>query len=128
MRNHLGNRRWGLLDRRRFIGAAAAASVFPSAIRAAVPDKPPDIVFILADDLGFADLGCYGRDDIATPNIDSLAHDGLLFHNAYAASSVCSPSRIALLTGRYPGRERAGLEEVLASHGTLGVTQPSFVS
>src|SRR5688572_15912115 len=82
----------------------------------------PHIVFILADDLGFADLGCYGR-AYATPRIDSLAARGVLMTQAYAGSSVCSPSRVALITGRYPGRLRLGLDEPIsrAHEDTLGL-------
>lgn len=66
--------------------------------------EKPNIVFILADDLGYADLSSYGATDIATPAIDSLGEDGIRFTDYYAASPVCSPSRAALLTGRYPVR------------------------
>tara|TARA_R110002049_G_scaffold263116_1_gene439275 strand:- start:47823 stop:49190 length:1368 start_codon:yes stop_codon:yes gene_type:complete len=64
----------------------------------------PNIVFLLVDDLGWGDLGCYGATFNDTPNIDRLASEGMLFSNAYAASSVCSPSRAAIMTGRYPAR------------------------
>lgn len=64
----------------------------------------PNIVFLLVDDLGLGDFGCYGAKFNETPNIDKLANDGMLFKNAYATSSVCSPSRAAILTGRYPAR------------------------
>ncbi len=62
----------------------------------------PNIIFILADDLGYGDLGCYGATDILTPNIDKLAESGIKFTRAYANSTVCSPSRAAILTGNYP--------------------------
>lgn len=64
----------------------------------------PNIVLILADDLGYGDLSCYGATKIHTPHIDRLAHEGMRFTNAYAASAVCSPSRYALMTGRYDWR------------------------
>lgn len=67
--------------------------------------EKPNIVFILADDMGYGDLGCYGAKDINTPNIDFLANQGLKFTDFYSASPVCSPSRAALLTGRYPIRQ-----------------------
>jgi len=73
----------------------------------------PNIVFIMADDLGYADLSCYGRPDFKTPNIDRLAADGLRFTQAYANSAVCSATRTALITGRYQYRLPVGLEEPL---------------
>ena len=73
---------------------------------------PPNIVFMLADDLGYADLSCYGR-NFSTPSIDSLARSGALFTQAYASSCVCSATRVALITGREPGRLRVGLDEPL---------------
>ncbi|HVV46597.1 MAG TPA: sulfatase-like hydrolase/transferase, partial [Bryobacteraceae bacterium] len=75
---------------------------------------PPNIVFILADDLGYADVSCYGRPDISTPNIDGLAANGVRFLQAYANSAVCSATRTALITGRYQYRLPLGLEEPLA--------------
>jgi len=65
--------------------------------------KQPNIVFILADDLGFGDLGVYGQSKIETPNIDKLAHSGIRFTNFYAGTSVCAPSRSSLLTGQHTG-------------------------
>jgi arylsulfatase A-like enzyme len=64
----------------------------------------PNIVFIMADDLGYASLGCYGNKDIRTPNIDCLAHEGVLFTDYHSNGSLCSPTRVALLTGRYQQR------------------------
>ena len=62
----------------------------------------PNIIFILADDLGYGDLSCYGAKDLQTPNIDALAQQGITFTRAYANSTVCSPSRASILTGNYP--------------------------
>jgi arylsulfatase A-like enzyme len=70
----------------------------------AAPAAPPNIVFILADDLGWSDLGCYGSDLHLTPNIDALARSGMRFNQAYSASPVCSPTRASILTGKNPAR------------------------
>ena len=66
----------------------------------------PNIVFILADDLGYGDVGCYGATKVKTPNIDRLAREGIRFTDAHATSSTCTPSRYGLLTGEYPWRKR----------------------
>ena len=66
--------------------------------------EPPNIVFILVDDLGWTDLGCYDSEFYETPNIDQLAAEGMLFTNAYAACPVCSPTRAAIMCGKYPSR------------------------
>jgi len=84
--------------------ALAVVSLFQGALCAAA--KPPNIVFLLVDDLGFGDFGCYGAEFHETPNIDQLANEGMRFTNAYAACTVCSPSRAAILSGRYPARLR----------------------
>jgi len=77
----------------------------------------PNILFILADDLGWADLGVYGATDFATPHLDRLAAQGVRFTQAYANSAVCSATRFALITGRYQYRLRGGLEEPIAGAG-----------
>src|SRR3954467_10290252 len=64
----------------------------------------PNIVVILADDLGAVDLGCYGADLHETPRLDGLAKESVLFHQAYASAPVCSPTRAALMTGKHPAR------------------------
>ncbi|HEY7118102.1 MAG TPA: sulfatase-like hydrolase/transferase, partial [Tepidisphaeraceae bacterium] len=69
-------------------------------------DPRPNIVFILADDLGYGDLGCYGQQQIKTPNIDRLATEGLRFTQAYAGATVCAPSRCCLMTGLHGGHAR----------------------
>lgn len=74
----------------------------------AAETPPPNVVFILADDLGYGDLSCYGATKVQTPNIDALAREGRKFTDAHSASAVCTPSRYALLTGRYPFRGNAG--------------------
>src|SRR5260370_18496112 len=75
----------------------------------------PNILFILADDLGYADVSCYGRRDFTTPNIDRIAAEGVRFTQAYANSAVCTASRVALITGRYQYRLTVGLEEPLST-------------
>ena len=83
--------------------------------------KPPNIIFILADDLGYADVSCYGRRDFTTPNIDRIAARGMRFLQGYANSAVCSASRLALITGRYQYRLRLGLEEPWAGNADIGL-------
>ena len=75
----------------------------------------PNFVFILADDLGFADLGCYGGRTPCSPELDRLAADGLRFTDGYSNSPVCSPTRFALMTGRFQYRLRGGNDEPIAS-------------
>src|SRR5690349_20319976 len=79
--------------------------------------EPPNVLFILADDLGYADLGCYGSRHIETPALDALAASGVRLTQAYANSPVCSATRTALITGRYPHRLAVGLAEPLRSDG-----------
>ncbi|WP_253158120.1 sulfatase [Stieleria tagensis] len=71
---------------------------------AAKPTGPPNIVMLLADDLGWTGLGCYGSDFYETPNLDALAGSGVKFTDAYAACTVCSPTRASVMTGKYPAR------------------------
>lgn len=77
-----------------------------SSVVCAAESRPPNVVFILADDLGWGDLSCYGNAFIKTPGIDRLAKEGTLFTNFYVCGSVCSPSRCAFFTGQYPSRHR----------------------
>jgi len=73
-------------------------------VRANAADRPPNVVLIYADDLGYADLGCFGAKKIRTPNLDRMAREGMRFTDFYVAQAVCSASRTALLTGCYPNR------------------------
>jgi arylsulfatase A len=95
------------MTRREFLAVAGALAGSP--LRGAQA-RTPNVVFILCDDLGFGDLGCYGS-KIRTPNLDRMAAEGVRFTNFCAADPVCSPSRAALLTGRYP--TRVGVPRVL---------------
>ena len=92
------------------LGAVAMAS---ENLLGQTAEPRPNIVFIMADDLGYADVSCYGRPDLSTPNIDGLAAAGVRFLQAYANSAVCSATRTALITGRYQYRLAIGLEEPL---------------
>src|SRR5215470_15439978 len=92
---------------RRFVQFAVVCSMVAlgvSTTRAADTAPKPNFVLILADDLGWTDLACYGSKLYETPNIDQLARDGMKFTQNYSACTVCSPTRGALLTGKYPGR------------------------
>src|SRR5213079_3432571 len=81
------------------LAAIAGCSVGPEPRR----ERTPNIIFIMADDLGYGELGCYGQKKILTPNIDRLAAQGMKFTNAYAGSAVCAPSRFVLMTGFHTG-------------------------
>jgi len=101
------------MERRQFLknlGLAAASLALPGCNSMAQKassrgqSRQPNIVFIIVDDLGWVDTGCYGSKYYETPNIDHLAAEGMRFTNAYAACAVCSPTRAAVMTGRYPAR------------------------
>ena len=103
-------------SRRGLLQGLGALALLPAATRAAA-DAPPNILFILADDMGYADLGVYGARDYATPNLDRLAAQGVRFTQGYANSAVCSATRFGLITGRYQYRLRGGLEEPISGAG-----------
>jgi len=104
------------------VGKMAVALPFARVGGAAEPSaRKPNVVFILADDLGYADLSCYGRRDISTPNIDRIGAEGVRFLQAYANSAVCSATRTALITGRYQYRLRVGLEEPVRDVPNIGL-------
>ena len=121
------------LTRRTFVsGIASAATIFLGG-RTVVADSDsfqssrssrPNVIFILADDLGWGDLSCYGRPDYRTPNLDRLAAEGTRFTDAYSASAVCTPTRCAFHTGRYPGRSKIGLIEPLPATNHLVGLEP----
>jgi len=82
--------------------------------------EKPNIIVLFADDLGWGDLGCYGHPTIRTPHLDKMAENGIRFTSFYMASSVCSPSRAALLTGKYPSN--AGINRVLNNKSKTGLS------
>ncbi|WP_306314502.1 sulfatase family protein, partial [Streptomyces hydrogenans] len=91
--------------------------------------RRPNILFILGDDLGWADLSSYGSPHIRTPHLDRLARDGVRFTDAYSGSATCSPTRFSLYTGRYPGRTKGGLAEPIADKSVgLEPTHPTLAS
>ena len=98
----------GAINRRDFFNTSlSGAAAFTMAIHTACGknrSRRPNFVFILIDDLGWADVGCYGSELYETPNIDRLASEGMRFTDAYAACPVCSPTRASILTGKYPAR------------------------
>jgi arylsulfatase A-like enzyme len=104
------------ITRREFVASAVAASALAGAAADAslgAQAARPNVLYIMADDLGWGDLSCYGRPDYRTPNLDRLASEGVRFTQAYSAAPVCTPTRCAFVTGRYPARTPVGLEEPL---------------
>ena len=100
--------------------------VFIFTVITAAAQPRPNIIYIMADDLGYADLSCYGRLDYQTPNLDKLASQGVKFTNAYAGAPLCTPTRTSFMTGRYPARTPVGLREPLVD-STVGLT-PAYPS
>jgi arylsulfatase A-like enzyme len=101
------------------LGTAALTLTVPGL--AHTPGRKPNFLFILADDLGYADLSIFGRRDYQTPVLDQLAAQGTRFTHAYANSPVCSPTRVALITGRYQYRLPVGLVEPLSNNAGVGL-------
>jgi uncharacterized sulfatase len=83
---------------------ALAACIFSCRSEKEDTKQPPNILFIFIDDMGYADLGCYGNNDVHTPNIDQLAAEGIRLNQFYVNAPICSPSRVAVTTGQYPSR------------------------
>lgn len=102
---------------RALIAAAVALATLGAAVSSR-EGRPPNVVLIVMDDLGYGDIGSYGAVDVATPRIDSLARDGVRFTDFYASAPVCSPTRAALITGRY--QQRVGIEWALNEARDLG--------
>lgn len=101
------------LTRREFsaAGAVTAFLAATSTASAGMRIRQPNILFIMADDLGYADLSCYGARHIETPVLDQLAREGVKLTQGYASSCICSATRVALATGHYNQRYRVGLQE-----------------
>ena len=116
------------ISRRRFVQSGVAGSVALAGLGvgrlATAQAAKPNIIFIMADDLGFADVSCYGQRDYTTPNIDRLATEGFRFTQAYSNSAVCTPTRVALITGRYQYRLPVGLEEPISPLTAKGIGLP----
>ena len=88
---------WGPL----VLAIVLASQVVAVAEESSTP--PPNVIYLLADDLGYSELGCYGQKWIKTPNIDRIAHEGIRFTRHYSGNAVCAPSRCCLMTGKHPG-------------------------
>lgn len=102
---------------------AILALSFP--VQAYAQESKPNIIFILADDMGIGDLGCYGQDMIMTPNIDALAESSLLFTNHYSGSTVSAPSRCCLMTGKHTGHSYVrGNKGTQTAHGSFDLNIP----
>ncbi|HQX82255.1 MAG TPA: sulfatase-like hydrolase/transferase, partial [Vicinamibacterales bacterium] len=113
--------------RREFLQSALAASTLLAAGGALAGcgwrrgGRRPHIILVMCDDLGYGDVGFTGATAYTTPHIDRIAREGLVLRQAYSAAPVCSPTRVALMTGRYPARDPAGLHEPLTTH-PIGLT------
>ena len=101
-----------MVSRRTFLGGAAAAV----ATRSLAATRPPNIVFVMLDDLGIGDVGCYGQQQIRTPNIDRLGREGIRYTDCYSGGAVCAPSRSVLMTGLHGGHT-----PVRANAGTVPI-------
>ena len=127
------------MNRRDFckgIGLGAAAMLLPRGLLSiagepAAGGRKPNIIFILADDIGYGDLGCYGATKVKTPNVDRLAREGIRFTDAHAPAAVCTPTRYAFITGQYAWRNPAG-SRILSGEAPLAIdpamtTTPSLL-
>lgn len=108
-------------------GALGAASVacYGQAAPAEEPNQKPNVIIFMCDDIGYGDLGCYGGKNLKTPNIDKMAAEGARFTDFYVTSPVCTPSRAAMLTGRYPVRQ--GFSDLLWPHDTHGIPKTEIL-
>lgn len=123
--------RLGIATRRAWLAAVLLAVVPAAAATAADPARRPNVVYILSDDVGYGDLGCYGATKVPTPNLDKLAAAGMRFTDAHSPAAVCTPTRYALLTGQYAWRHPPG-SRILSGVAPLSikpgtVTVPSLL-
>jgi len=111
------------IKRREFIktvGLATASLAAPGILsKCSKTVKKPNIIYILADDLGYGELGCYGQEKIKTPNLDRLAAEGMKFSQHYSGSPVCAPSRCTLLTGKHTGHSQVRANDEMAELGDV---------
>lgn len=108
--------------------AALAAVCLPCTAKAAPPTRAakPNIILILADDLGYADLGCYGQEKIKTPNLDRMAAEGIRFTQGYCGTSVCAPSRCILMTGLHAGHAHIRANRGVSPEGEMPLPAGTF--
>jgi arylsulfatase A-like enzyme len=130
----------GSINRREFVGAlGGAAAVISASCTSAPPSETadpsrPNIIYIVADDMGYGDLSGYGRPDVRTVALDHLASEGVRFTHAYSSAPICTPTRVGMETGRYPARHPVGLMEPLRTgnpeHESMGLDtdQPTLTS
>jgi arylsulfatase A len=113
------------LGRRHFLQMGAASVAGMACLQqCSGTHRPPNLVILFADDLGYGDLGCYGHPTIRTPNLDRMAREGTRLTSFYVAAPTCTPSRAALLTGRYP--MRSGIYRVLFPEDRAGMPQSEW--
>ncbi|MFO7776505.1 MAG: arylsulfatase [Candidatus Hydrogenedentota bacterium] len=114
-------RYWDRRDFLKTVGAGMAALPLARLGRAgAAPDKQPNIIFIMADDMGYGDLGVYGQEHIQMPNVDQMAREGIRYTDVYAGAPVCAPSRSVLMTGQHTGHTRVrGNMSNVEDHGAV---------
>jgi arylsulfatase A-like enzyme len=118
-----------MIARRSFlkgVAASAAALAASEPCGAATKTERPNVVFILADDIGYGDVCCYGATKVKTPNIDRIAIEGLRFTDAHSTASVCTPTRYSFMTGKYAWRNRAG-DHILSGVAPLSI-DPSIAT
>ena len=114
------------MQRRRFLqlaGASAAGAVMGASTAEAGRSRRPNVIVVFADDMGYGDLSCYGHPTIRTPNLDTMASEGMRLTSFYAAAPFCTPSRVGLLTGRYPIRTGQAGNLGPASKGGLSTSE-----